>query len=595
MAIPYRGNVSVEDILKGVKRYPNSRSSTKSRSADAARYAAKAEHERKQRSNKASSKRKQAEADAHKRKKRNAASTGRYQGKADKRAAEKAERERRARANAAASARLSGQAQKFLSQLQQQANQLPKASALVANQKGGSTGGSYSGSGGGGGGSTSGGGAGGLGMAFGTPVFSDVNPRSTNQDRQSALDRVYLEMGGKERELKRALEMIQENSRYNTDVQTNYAKFGDARLAEIGRQLAETLGGNTERVQNLWGETQNNIGDYYARTSRDVDDLGQQASADIQQSANTLGLSDSLADDVVSRQLADQLRNIQEQSATSRAGAQSRAANLGGTFGSSAIQAESDAAREIAGNRTGLLRQVQSSIADIGRTGSSQQFDVLGQLSDLASKRGAAQRVALEDVTQARIDRQRQQRLDELASMLQQGALSLQQQQLGLQRDESLFNRDLANRQFGLQQQQLELQKRQLEAQLNQAANPYEEAMLRLELQKIQSQIDLNNSRTQKNLNPSPKDKKYRGMSGVQQWVKDTGTPGHYTDMFNDLLQYSRGSIPVTQLGNYASQLAGVGTSMNEAQGFGRLVNVIVPKKLRPTYHRMYQIYSGKY
>lgn len=320
------------------------------------------------------------------------------------------------------------------------------------------------------------------------PQLPRINMNPTSVDRQRARDLVELQFGPQRNSIKNALDYLQMMLTRDVDTQERFAGIADERLGNIYSELNQLLEGNAGRIQDLYSNAQSNIGGFYDQAAQTMSQTGQGIQDAIAQSAETLGLSNSGADEAALQRLQGQLGNIQSMHAGSKAGALGDLESLGANYGSSAIQAISDAARQGAFERSGLQRDVQSTIAELQGTAAGDRYGLLNELTNLAQQYGAAHRTTLQDLLENRLDRERQGRLDTLAEEIQRGTLDIQRGQLSLQEGGLNLSRQQTEWQRDQQLWERQQQQRQLEMQMAQEQDPVKRAHLLMQIQKMEAE-----------------------------------------------------------------------------------------------------------
>lgn len=365
----------------------------------------------------------------------------------------------------------------------------------------------------------------------------NMNP--TTADKRRAQDMVALEYGGQKGQHQRNLDAIQMLLNRDVNAQQGYAREADSRLEQVYGQLQGQLQGNKQDIQGQYQQGASNVNDAYDQARQFLARSNQQNTGQVQSSAEKLGLANSGVGDSEAGQLNDQMQLLQAHNESARARELSYQGNLGANYGASATQAISDAARQGAFQRSGLQRDVQGSIADLQGTAGLQRYDILSQLSDLAQQEGIAERVLTQEMTEGRLDRERQSELDALAELIQRGTLDIQRGQLGIQRsqlglDEQQlgWNREQQLWERNITMQQLEMEKQRLQQTIAEANDPTAKAYAELQLQKLQADIDAVLAQT--NAPASVGD--YSGVSGARQYADDMGHPTNYVSSVQRIL-----------------------------------------------------------
>ena len=314
-----------------------------------------------------------------------------------------------------------------------------------------------------------------------TPVVTSSQPvpptqQSPNQaqngnmsDLDYAMSLINAQYGGQESALNRGLA-----------TQREYQQTGDNRLANIYSVLNQQLEGLSGRTKDLFAGSQDQMSQMFQQSADRQKQAGQQAVDAVSELAKRLGAQDALVDPV--SQLQQLITQQTGQLESGRTGALANLQTLGTGMQGTALQAISDAAREGAQQRTDFQTGVGADISDL-----------LAQLQELGTTKGNALRTTIQDVRNERLDRERQAKLDALAEEIQRGTLDIQRQNLGLDREK--FSASLMESMMG--------------------GNPLDDAKTQAEIDKIMSEIALNQSKLGQGAEPT----RYKGQMGLEEWM----------------------------------------------------------------------------
>lgn len=363
-------------------------------------------------------------------------------------------------------------------------------------------------------------------------MATPINYTPTSADKQRARDMTQLEYGRQQGGLQRDLDALQMLLNRDVDAQERFGREADSRLEDVYGQLQGQLEGNKQNIQGLYQQGRSEVDRNYSQAQEFLQRANQKLSGGIQDSAQKLGVANSGVGASESNDLAEQLAYLQAHNESARARELSYQGNLGANYGASAQQAIADAGRQGAFQRSGLQRDVQSSIADLQGTAQLERYDILSQLSDLAREQGISERLLTQEMMEGRLDRERQSQLDQLAEMIQRGTLDIQRSRLGLDEQQLDWNRDQQLWERNVTMQQLEMQKRELEHSIALSNDPVDKAYKQLQLEKLQADIDS----IYADINAPEPMGDYRGVSGARQYASDMGHPTSYVSAVQRLL-----------------------------------------------------------
>lgn len=236
--------------------------------------------------------------------------------------------------------------------------------------------------------------------------------------------------------------------------------------------------------------------------------------------------------------------------AISGVGAVGNAEALGADMTSIAAMRQGDAAQDWAGKRDDLAQQVMANVNQINHEYNQQRDEVFGEIQALERARGQALSATHREVVEERLERERQDKLDELSAEMarrgmgvQEGYLGLAADRLGLDTELGRGNLGIAQGQLGvaqggldLQRQQLEIHRIQAQREYDMATSPEAKEKARLEIELLDSQLEGSDIANELALNP--------------QTGGDSQGGGDYRG-FEDIGRYAMENMP-TEYANYA-------------------------------------------
>lgn len=432
-----------------------------------------------------------------------------------------------------------------------------------------------------------------------SPIQRDMTGTDATQDKRQAYDLVESEFGPQRVAAQRRLSQLGEDRQYETDVQNNFGEKHDKSLERIGGQLQDTLGGITDRTQQLHSGASQVIGDAYGRAQNATQGASDNVLSALAEQMGRLGLEEAGRDP--NAEISQMDTDMSGRHAISGAGAVGNAEDLGASMTSIAAMRQGDSAQEFAGKRTELANQVMANINTINRDYNQKRDEVFSEINALEQARGQALNATLKQVIEDRLERERQGRLDELSEEMarrgmavQEGYLDLSGQRFGLEQELGRGNLGVAQGHLGvaegqlaLSREQMEEQKAQLEAQLEAADSPWARAQAQLELDKLEAEIRQIDAEIA-NPGGSSNNQNFDGLNGARQWL-DTQvgfTPeakAAYMDDFDGF---------VTQAND---QAANTGAPFNET--LKSILDAATAENQvdRNVFNNLYHVYVGKF
>lgn len=333
------------------------------------------------------------------------------------------------------------------------------------------------------------------------------------RDKARAEDLVEMQFDPAENQLHRLMQQIGLSRDRDVQTQERYGELQGNRLEQIYNALSEQLGESKGRIGELYSGAQEGAREAYGKASETAGEAASQVEGLLQGTANKLGLGAALKDPLA--RLEGQLANIQAENEQSAAGATSELGNIGADLQALVEYDMQNADKESAQQRANLGNIVADNIGQIQTMANEAIYGHMGQLADISLQRGAALRDAYKEVVDARTEKERQARLDQLAEEIQRNTMMLQNKQLGLQTEESLFNRQMSQAEF-------DLKKQQLEAQMAAANSPEERMRAQLELEKLMAETDLIRARADAaQAGGAVGGMQYKGQEGVMQYASN--------------------------------------------------------------------------
>lgn len=332
-----------------------------------------------------------------------------------------------------------------------------------------------------------------------TPL-SNVNRSGPtgDPDFNRARNIVDIEYDPQRNQLQRNIDQMLRQRNQEINTQQEYGVRGDQALQSLYGQLYGNLEQGIDRTQNLYNAGVEQVGGFYDRANSDL----QSATGKVQQSTNheAARLGIEAGTPAVNQKYNDTLLQGMSRNLSSRAGAQGNVAARGVDMTALAVGGLGAAQREGTNERSTLLNNVQRAIADTNLQAGEGIYDAFGSLADIEGVRGKALAKAYQDVFEARNDRERQNRLDNLAEEIQRNTMNLQNQefQMGVQNQNfnqsqtstnSAFERQLAQAANSRAEQELQLARRQAEFEMQQARTAAQQQAAAQRIQQIDSQI----------------------------------------------------------------------------------------------------------
>lgn len=291
-----------------------------------------------------------------------------------------------------------------------------------------------------------------------------LQSNALSPEARRANQTVASEFNGPWGQLNRNLEQINRGRTRDVDATQRFAEGGRQAIGNVYQNLQSQLSQNNQATQGAFQSALGNIGQTYDQGAQVLQTARDSALADTNREAQSLGVQGAVVDP--NAELRNAVTNLLGQQQTGRDNATSALQTLMTSQGAINDRAVTDAASEGAQAQDRHQVSQANALAQLLTQYGEQEFDVLGQLGDLESTRGARTGELLNQFQDQSFERSRQTTLDQLAEEISRGTLALQQRELGHSSlmDQNQFGLDLA--QFGLDAGTRSLQDQLLEQEI---------------------------------------------------------------------------------------------------------------------------------
>lgn len=306
-------------------------------------------------------------------------------------------------------------------------------------------------------------------------------------------------------QIARANKRIRDELARDVSAQTHFGQKGTERLQDVNEWLDQVLQRQAGVTGDIYDKASSNIQSGYAGALSANQKASDQVLGGLQGSAEQLGLGAAL--DTPTSRLKGEILAAQANVESEAAAANENIQTLGASEAARSQDVVGTAARQGAQDIADLNTQVAGGIAGVTRQARQQEGENLQQRVDLYGQQGLASRNIFNELRYETLDRQRQKWMDKLYADVQRNTMKLQNSQLQLERQAQGFNQKIAKGQLNLQRNELSFNKKlalqqlrneqaALQAEISIANSPLERERKRLELKRVQADINLVNAQT---------------------------------------------------------------------------------------------------
>lgn len=315
---------------------------------------------------------------------------------------------------------------------------------------------------------------------------SELSPEQLRANQVAA-----YEFNPQYQQMNRALQQIDWGREQGTDYAQRLGQYGQQALGNVYDLLGQQFAGNRASTDEAFQGAIGRVGSTFDEGNALLQAQQQAADAQMQGQAASLGVAGATVDPQADLQnTVSQMLQFNE---SGRQNATSTLESLRSATQGINTQAMNDAASQGALAQSQHQLSVNDMLSGILQQFGNQQFDVLGQMSDLESSRGARTAELLRGFQDQTYERGRQSELDRLAAEISRGTLALQNQELGLNRQQFGHQQGLDWAQFGLESElgrgELAIRQQQIAAELAQTMDPARRRQLELENQILEMRL----------------------------------------------------------------------------------------------------------
>ncbi len=261
---------------------------------------------------------------------------------------------------------------------------------------------------------------------------------SSYSPEQEAKDTLDQEYGPKIAALLRAKSGVGSEHTALTGATQQYGAGFDGKLAEIYAQLRTQLEQGYAKTADSYTQAQGTVQGAHQAAGAAIQQAGAAGKADVQGTANRLGLEAGMAP--VQDKLSEFLALAQTQNAQSQS---QSLANLGANKQSALDFTQggiNSAATEGAGARAELVKAVSGQLGGLNLQRLKSEGEIQAQLSDLETQKASALRTLVEKIKTSRAEAEREAAKEEFARQIQQNTMDIQLAKLGMAREKQSFD-----------------------------------------------------------------------------------------------------------------------------------------------------------
>lgn len=258
---------------------------------------------------------------------------------------------------------------------------------------------------------------------------------------EEARDRIQQEWAPQIAGLMREKDAVATEHGALTTATQNYGVTFDNKLVEIYNQLQAQLKERLASTGASYSQAEGQIGQAYQGAGSAIQAAGAEVQGESRGVANRLGLG--AAQDATGGRFQQFLSLLNAQN---EAGKGQSLANLGAHRAASQAHGEggiADAAREGAGARQELSKQVVGQLGQLNLVKLKNDTEIQGRLTDLERDKEAALRTMIEDIKNARAEAEREAIKEEFARRIQENTLNIQLAKLGLAQEKQAFDQQI--------------------------------------------------------------------------------------------------------------------------------------------------------